>query len=227
MTAAEVPRQIHDIFANVDVVAFDWDMTTVDSQGKLLQNQAIAHEFGNPLTLDEVRRDWNESTSFPNLMASLTNGADMDEIMKIVRRDYHNPRFVKRAYEFAAPAIRRLRKVGYQTALVSNVLRELLHTDADSLDIDLDELFDFTQAQDDCEHKKPDRRVFNPLLRHFSITANRLLYIGDEMKDMRAITDAGGFFIGVETGMVTGQEFDEVGALHAPSIKEIVEYGTI
>lgn len=227
MATAEMSRQIHDILANVDVVAFDWDMTYVDSQGKLLQNQAIAHEFGNPLTLDEVRRHWNESTSFPDLMAQLTNNANMDEIMRVVRRDYNDPHFAKRSYEFAARVTQTLRKIGYQTALVSSVQRELLHTDADNLDIQLDQVFDFVQAQDDCEYKKPDGRVFDPLLRHFGITASRLLYIGDEAKDYRAAVSAGAHFIGVETGMVTAQEFDQMGAIRIPSIKEVVAYGTV
>lgn len=220
-------KQIRDIFSEVDVVAFDWDMTTVDSHGKLLQNQAIAREFGNPLSIDEVRKHWNESTSFPDLMARLTNGAPIDEVMQVVRRDYDAPQFAKQSFEFAVAAVSSLRDLGYSTALISSVQRELLHTDATSLGIELSELYDFVQAQDDCEYKKPDGRVFGPLLQHFGMNACRLLYIGDEMKDMRAIEHAGGHFIGVETGMNTAEEFDAVGALHAPNIKEVVQYATI
>lgn len=211
----------------VDVIAFDWDMTVVDSHGKLLQNFAIAAEFGNPLTIDEVRWHWNESIGFPDLMARLTNGADMGKIMEVVKRDYNKHEFAKRAFDYAAPAITKLREAGYKTAIVSGVQRELLEKDAHDLGIDLDALFDFIQAQDDCEHKKPDGRVFNPLLRHFAITADRLLYIGDEMKDMRAVIDAGGHFLGVETGMSTGAEFEAVGALHVPTLKEVQVYGTV
>ena len=226
MTERYQGNQVGHILDDIDVVAFDWDMTVVDSHGKLLQNQAIAHEFGNPLTIDEVRRHWNESTSFPDLMARLTNGAPMDDIMKVVRRDYHRPEFEKKAFDFAVPTIKELRRRGLQTALVSSVQRELLHQDAADLGI-YPALFDFVQAQDDCEFKKPDGRVFDRLLRNFGITAEKLLYIGDEEKDFRATTSAGAHFIGVETGMVTGKEFDEMGAVHIPTLKEITTYGTI
>lgn len=226
MTEKYPGSQKEHVLDNIDVIAFDWDMTIVDSHGKLLQNQAIALEFGNPLSIDEVRRHWNESTSFPDLMARLTNGAPMDNIMKVVKRDYHNPEFAKKSFDFAVPTIKELRRRGLQTALVSSVQRELLHQDAADLGI-YPALFDFVQAQDDCEFKKPDGRVFDRLLRNFGITAQRLLYVGDEEKDFRAATSAGAHFIGVETGMVTAQEFDAMGAVHIPTLKEITTYGTI
>ena len=65
-------ESIFRIPSETKVIAFDWDMTLVDSHGKLVQNKAIAHEFGNPLSEDDVRRLWNESTGFPDLMAAVT-----------------------------------------------------------------------------------------------------------------------------------------------------------
>ena len=227
MKHRSMEERVRRVLSNAKVIAFDWDMTVIDSHGKLLQNQAIAKEFGNPMELDAVRRHWNETTSFSNLMAQLTNGADMEEIMRVVRRDYDNPEFAKRPFWFAKAALQSLRASRRDLALVSSVQRELLEVDAPAVGIDLARTFGFVQAQDDCEYKKPDGRVFNPTLIHFGIAAHKLVYIGDEMKDMVAIEAAGGHFIGVETGMITGEEFDAVGALHVPSIKEIAEYGTI
>jgi HAD superfamily hydrolase (TIGR01549 family) len=209
------------------VVAFDWDMTIVDSHGKLLQNQAIAQEFGNPLSIDEVRRHWNESTGFADLMARLTNNAPLEKVMDVVKRDYHNPDYAKRSFDFAVPAIERIKKAGYKTAIISGVQRELLYQDARDLSIPLETLFDFIQAQDDCEYKKPDARVFDPLLKYFGITASNLLYLGDEEKDYRAARDAGALFIGVETGMNTANDFDRIGATHTNSLKEIRTHGNI
>ena len=205
---------------SIDVVALDWDMTTVDSHGKLLQNLAIAHEFGNKIDENVVRRHWNESTGFPDLMARLTNGADFDEIMNVVKRDYNKREYAKQSFSFTKPALQRLREKGLKSAIVSGVQGELLHADAASLDLSLD-LFDYVQAQDDCEFKKPDGRVFNPLLVHFGIAANRLLYIGDEMKDYRAAQEAGASFVGVLTGMTTADEFDAVGATYVKDLGRI------
>ena len=219
-------KEVH-IPTNTEVVAFDWDMTLVDSQGKLLQNQAIAHEFNNPLTLDEVRHHWNESTGFADLMARLTNGAALDDVMTVVKRDYNNPDYKKRAFEFAVPAVQHVRSLGYKTAIISGVQRELLEQDALDLSIPLDSLFDFIQAQDDCEFKKPDGRVFNPLLKHFGIAATSLLYVGDEEKDFKAASAAGARFIGVETGMSTAAEFQALGATYTNTVEGVVLHGNL
>lgn len=203
-----------------DVVALDWDMTCVDSHGKLLQNLAIAHEFGNIIDEDEVRRHWNESTGFPDLMARLTNNADFDEIMKVVKRDYAKIEYAKKSFAFTKSALQMLREEGLKLAIVSGVQGELLRLDASDLGVDLG-MFDYIQAQEDCEFKKPDGRVFNPLLTHFGITANRLLYIGDEMKDYRAAKEAGASFVGVLTGMTSKEEFEAVGATYVKDLGRV------
>ncbi|NCU37554.1 HAD family hydrolase [Candidatus Saccharibacteria bacterium] len=212
---------------NTKVIAFDWDMTLVDSHGKILQNQAIAHEFGNQLSIDEVRQLWNDSTGFVDLMARLTNGAAFDEVMAVVKRDYNKPDYAKRSFDFVQPTVKQVRAMGYKTAIISGVQRELLDQDAQNLSIPIHTLFDFVQAQDDCEFKKPDPRVFDPILEHFGIAANNLLYIGDEEKDYHVAASAGAHFIGVETGMSTAQEFDTLGAIHTKTIQGVTKHGHI
>lgn len=134
---------------SIEVVCFDWDGTVVDSVGpKLLQNQAIAAEFGNNLTLEEVRGVWNQASGFPDLMHRLTGTDNMDAIMPIVRRDYDNPLYAKRPLEFANDAIKRVRALGRRTALVTNLTTELLTADANRVGIDLDKLFDYWQTVD-------------------------------------------------------------------------------
>ena len=90
------------LIRSADVIALDWDGTLVDSVPyKIAQNQAIAREFGNELTVDEVRQIWNDSVGFPDLMKQLCRTDGMDEIMKIVMRDYEKPEYAKRPFEFA------------------------------------------------------------------------------------------------------------------------------
>ena len=96
------------------VIALDWDGTVVDSVPyKLAQNKAIAHEFGNELTIDEVRREWNAANGFPDLMHRLTGSGDMAKIMEVVKRDYDNPAYAKREFAFAKAALAMLRAKGY------------------------------------------------------------------------------------------------------------------
>ncbi len=207
------------------VIAFDWDGTVVNSVPfKLAQNQAIAREFGNELTHDEVRREWNEASGFANLMYRLTGSHDMDAIMEVVDRDYNNPLYAKRAFDFAKPALQQLRADGYRLAVVTNATREILEMDARMLNFDLPRDFDFTQCADEGEFRKPHARTFEQLCQHFGITAAELLYVGDEMKDYEATVNGGNQFVGVTTGMTTAEEFTAQNTLHIRTIAELPEY---
>jgi len=171
---------------HLKVIALDWDGTIVDSVPyKLAQNQAIAREFGRDLSLDEVRSEWNAAAGFPDLMHRLTGSADIDAVMKIVKRDYDNPAYAKRNFALSHATVAALRAQGFGLGIITNATREILQMDALLLGFDLENDFDFTQAADECEFKKPDARVFDPLLKHFNIAANQLLYIGDEIKTTR------------------------------------------
>lgn len=200
--------------SDVDVAIFDWDGTIIDSvQPKVLQNQALAAEFGHDLTLDEVRVIWNSAIGFPDLMQKLCLTDDMDAIMDVVKRDYDKPEFAKRSFEFGDRTIRLIREMGKRTALITNVTREILNLDTSSLGFTpIDTYFDFTQTADESEHKKPDPRVFTNLLTELSVEPSRVIYVGDELKDFYAARDAGIRFIGVETGMATREEFQKQGA---------------
>lgn len=206
-----------------DVVAFDWDGTLIDSVPyKLAQNQAIAQEFGQELSLDEVRKIWSESSGFNDLMQNLCNTDDMDAIMKVVHRDYNNPAFAKRPFEFTPSVLRKVRALGKQTALITNVTRELLEVDARTANIpDLNKHFDFVQTPDDSPYKKPDPRAFDAMLKRLDVQSNQVVYIGDEEKDAISAKEAKIRFIGVETGMATAAEFADVGAFSVRSLGEL------
>ena len=206
----------------VHVVAFDWDGTVVDSvEPKLKQNQALAAEFGNDLSLEQVRTIWNASSGFPDLMQQLCRTDDLDAIMRVVKRDYTNPEFAKRRFEFAEPTLHRLGECGYRLALVTNLTGDMLTTDSTDLELDPSAFFDYIQTVDMCEHKKPDGRVFAPLLDKFHIAPQELLYVGDENKDFCAAIDAGAHFIGVTTGMSSAKEFSAAGARFVKNIGEL------
>ncbi len=95
--------------------------------------------------------------------------------------------------------------------------------DAQDLGFDLEHDFDFTQAADECEFKKPDKRALEPLYKHFGITAQQLMYVGDEMKDYATTINAGTLFTGVTTGMSTAEEFDAEGAPYVQNIAVLAQ----
>lgn len=207
------------------VIAFDWDGTIVDSVPyKLAQNQAIAEEFGNHLTIDQVRIAWNASSGFPGLMHSLTGSNDMEKIMQVVRRDYDNPAYAKREFNFAKAILKELRADDYNLAIGTNATREILQMDAHALDFDLSRDFDFTQSADEGEFRKPHARTFERMCQHFGITAAQLLYVGDELKDYETTVNGGNQFVGVTTGMTTAEEFAARNIPYIQSIAELPEY---
>lgn len=212
-----------EIINQAEVVAFDWDGTVVDSVPyKLLQNQDIAREFGNELSMDEVRRVWNAASGFENLMKELCQTDDMEAIMKVAKRDYDNPEYAKRPFDFSPVFLRTVRELGKKTVLITNVTRELLTADSESVNLSpLDLYFDYTQTADESRHKKPDPRVFDKMLEKFQISAENVVYIGDEMKDYEAARDANIEFIGVHTGMASEEEFRDAGTFSVGSLKDI------
>jgi HAD superfamily hydrolase (TIGR01549 family) len=193
---------------NIDVVALDWDGTVVNSVPyKLKQNQAIAAEFGKQLSVDEVRIIWNRAQGFPDLMKLLTGSDDMEAIMEVVHRDYDNPDYAKREFPFAKEALRSIRELGFRLALLTSATREILELDEQTLDLKCADYFDYVQTADDSEYKKPDGRVFVPLVNAMNVEPGRVVYIGDEMKDGLAARSADVNFIGVQTGMASQDEF--------------------
>ena len=223
MSAETSQARAIEIIRNADVVSLDWDGTLVNSVSfKIAQNQAIAREFGNDLTIDEVRRIWNDSKGFPELMQRLTKSDDMDAIMEVVMRDYDNPEYAKQPFPFAEGFLKTLRELGKRTVLITNATREILNADAQMVGLmPLGQYFDHIQTAEESTHKKPDPRVFDPSLEALGVEAHQVVYIGDELKDYYAARDAGIAFIGVETGMATAQEFIDAGAFSVSSLGDV------
>lgn len=206
------------------VIAFDWDGTVVNSVPfKLAQNQALAHEFGNLLTIDEVRDIWNHSQGFTRLMKQLCRSDDMDAIMTVVQRDYYKPEYAKQRFEFAEPTLQTLRDLGYRTALVTSLSMSMLDEDEERLDFYSHEHFDYLQTEDMWDFKKPNPRVFEPLLEEMDIHPNQLLYVGDEIKDWLAATGCGASFVGVRTGLATAAELDALGIRNVRDISALLD----
>lgn len=212
-----------DIISNADIVSLDWDGTLVNSVSfKIAQNQAIAREFGNELTIDEVRQIWNDSRGFPELMQRLCKTDDMDAIMRVVMRDYDNPEYAKRPFVFASDFLNTVRSLGKRTVLITNATREILNADADMVGLaPLSQYFDHIQTAEESTHKKPDPRVFDPSLVALGAEAHQAVYIGDELKDYYAARDGNIAFIGVETGMSTAAEFSRAGAFSISSLGDL------
>lgn len=207
----------------IDVVAFDWDGTVVDSVPyKLRHNQAIAAEFGNELSADQVRAIWNSADGFPNLMKQLAGSNDVATIMQVVERDYDNPDYAKREFNYTRATLRTVRALGFYTALLTSASKKVLELDQSLVGLKLADHFDYVQALDDSKFKKPDGRFFAAMLKQRKTNPGRAVYVGDELKDGQAARSAGVNFIGVESGMANNLEFADNGFSSVRNIASII-----
>lgn len=223
MTTTPEFSRITDTINDAEVLAFDWDGTLIDMVPyKLAQNQALAREFGNDLTLEEVRGIWVNAAGFQDHMQKLCLTDDMDAIMAVVRRDYSRPEYAKRAFPFTEEVLQTIRSMGKRAALITSLTRELVNADAQTLGLEpVEAYFDYTQTADEAPYKKPNPLVFAGMFNALNVDPSRVAYVGDEMNDFIAANEAGIPFIGVENGMTSVSEFRTVGALSVASIADL------
>lgn len=129
---------------------------------------------------------------------------------------------------FAAttPTFKHIKQTGRLVGIVTAASRSDFEQDLDQLHIPR-ALLDYTQAADDTPYHKPDPRVFEPALAWLAkhkISPREVLYVGDGLQDMRAATGAGFHFIGVETGLVTSEQFRDEGVMSVANIGGLVQY---
>lgn len=74
--------------------------------------------------------------------------------------------------------------------------------------------FEIIQGLEDCSVHKPDPRVFDlaiDILKQKEIQKERIIYIGDTLPDLMAAKNANLLFVGITSGAVTKEEFQQNG----------------
>jgi len=210
------------IAENIRVVLFDHDDTLVGTIGtKWEQHKQIARtHYNKELTDEEIKLHWGKPLN--ELLCLLYDTADVDEAMAHVVATHTN--FEKKLFEATIPTLRHLKDSGKLLGIITATSRRSFEHDLSHHGVPK-ELLDFTQTADDTSFHKPDARVFEPVLEWLAkrdITANEVLYIGDGLHDMKAALGAGFNFLGVETGLVTSEQFEAAGVKSLPSIADLI-----
>lgn len=211
------------ISENVKAVLFDHDDTLVGTIGtKWEQHKHVAKTFyGKELTDDEIKEHWGKPLEE---LACLLYGTDdvklaMDNILAT------HEAFPKELFAATIPTLRHIKAAGRLIGIVTATSRFSFEHDLTLHEVPRD-LIDYTQTADDTPFHKPDPRVFAPALEWLAgqnVEPSEVVYVGDGLHDMKAALGAGFSFIGVETGLVTAEQFREAQASSIPTIEALIQ----
>lgn len=193
-----------------NTVIFDFDYTLADASEGIIE--CINYSM-NMLKLPEHPSDVIRSTigmTLPKTFEALT-GID-DEEATVGFRRYFKEKADKVinentiVFENVAEIIGKLRKNGFQTAIVSTKFRyriaEILERD------EIHSLFDLIVGGEDVSEHKPDPEGLNQAVMRLEATKETTVYIGDSVIDAMTAERAGVDFIAVLSGVTPSEKFD-------------------
>lgn len=199
----------------IKAILFDADGTLIDSALLAMEkHRKVMKDMG--LTVPTIAQmkplwggGWSEDLHAVAALMGWPEGAP-ERLMKNYRENY--PRLDYQPIPGAAAAVRELHKMGLKLGIITNQKNETLVRRLKEIGIDVD-LFFHLQAYDDHAHRKPDPRVFTPILERLAkenITATQTLFVGDipnhDMAAARAHTPPIKF-VAVTTGIHTAENF--------------------
>lgn len=206
---------------DIKAVIFDYDDTLVESIRPVwAKHKYIAKKhYGKDLKDDEIRLHWGKP--FAELVQLLYETEDSETALG---HNYNMRGFYpKILYEKSIPTLILLKEKRRFLGIVTANTRYGYEYDLTQHNIPR-EVIDYSQTADETSFHKPDPRVFDPAtlwLNKHQVKPQQVLYIGDGLHDMRASVSAGFQFIGVQTGLVSGEEFTQQGVFSVPSIADI------
>ncbi len=189
-------------------VVFDHDDTgMVTRKTKYPHMIALGQEYGLEITTEQLDESWG--TSFEIQLTMLYGDADSVEGFKATFRRLE-PDYPKIAQDDYSDFLHRLDIAGIPYAKVTSHNAGLTRSELITAGIDPDGFLFIHGSEETAPFHKPDGRVFDHAKRELGrlgIHPDDTVYIGDDIKDQAAATDAGWQFIGVETGAHTREHF--------------------
>src|SRR5262245_24235031 len=196
----------------IRAVLFDLDDTLLKTaQIKLAHHKAVAAQYGIVLTDETLARYWG--MPFDLMIGYLYNHADTLDNMRSANRALET-QFPKEIHDDTLVVLSVLALHGIVAGVVTSTNTEFAVADLQRLRVP-DEAFLFVQGAEATPYHKPDGRVFDPALACLTgrgIRPSEVLYVGDALMDHEAAVHAGIRFVGVATGFVSIEQFQEAGA---------------
>jgi HAD superfamily hydrolase (TIGR01549 family) len=208
---------------DIKAVFFDHDDTLVGTiKAKFAQHKHIARTwYDKELNDEEITLHWGKPLT--SLLKILYETDDADTAFAHILAVHQD--FPKLLLADTIPTLQTLHERGLKLGLVTAASRSSLDHDLESLAIPRD-LFSFIQTEEDSDYHKPDPRVFTRALvwlQKQQISPKEVTYVGDGLHDAKAALGAGFNFIGVETGLVTQQQFQGAGHVSVAGLSRLLK----
>jgi len=194
---------------NLKLVIFDLDGTLVDAyQGVASSlNYALAQLQCAPVDDHTIKRTvgWRDRP----LIATLVAEDDVDKALSIFRQ--HHARALKEGTVFlpgAKQLLQKLKAKKYALAIASNRPTRFTHIILKHLR--LQQTFDYVLCGDKVACSKPAADILKQILKKFSLTPDKALYIGDMTVDVETGNKAGIRTVAVVTGSSTKEELSSL-----------------
>lgn len=176
--------------------------------------------YGKDLSDDEIKKHWGKPLK--ELVCLLYGTDDVEQAMAHNTACHED--FPKELFEATIPTLRHLKSAGKLIGIITATSRFSFEHDLSLHGVPRG-ILDYTQTADDTLFHKPDHRVFIPAitwLHEQHVLPDEVVHVGDGLHDMNAALGAGFNFVGVETGLVTADEFKTVKANSVPGIADLV-----
>ena len=194
-------------------VLFDIDGTLVDSS--YLHIDAWLHALravGHPVDGWRIHRGQGMGSS--ELLAALLG--EVSEEVSSQAKQHHSKRYrqsseLLRAFDGAQDLVAAVAQRGVTVVLATSAAPDELELLRSVLGID-DAVAEITAAED-VEAAKPEPDLIQVALQQAGVTADRAVYVGDTVWDVKACGKAGVVCVGVLSGGISAAELTEAGAV--------------
>lgn len=214
-------RVAYQLVAGCAAVVFDCDDTivaTAKSRWAILIRTAAS--FGVDLDEATIRRAWG--LPFDQLIAAIVPGVPLDRFVQLYRRNMaeKQPRLTPGAQEL----IDQLGRQKAMLVILTSSSRELIVQDLDALG--LTERFDQIYGYEQSPYYKPDPRVLDESLRYLAgrrVERDRIVYLGDSLRDYQAARQRKVQFLAVLTGLNVRSDFVDAGLADQYIVQDLTE----
>ncbi len=189
------------------VLIFDLDGTLIDSSEYYFAlDQEVYRRMGlEPPTHEEYFTHFG--IPHHSLMKTLRPQIDLDEYDKISNSLVDLSSI--RTFPEAKGAIEELSKKKHRLGVLSSGNKQFVEGHLRNNGIL--EHFEYIHGADSSPYIKPDPRVFDDIVDHFSVPRPEIIYIGDLVTDFQAANGANIPFIAVTTGHHDEKRFEAIG----------------